>query len=200
MKQLIFIGWGDAHRTEDDFAEALKNRHYEPFTEDKKRSNRLISNLKDRYQIEKPVMPNRFNAKYRLRKIRFERILPYINDEDLVLIGYSMGGIFLAKYLSENTFPKKIQQLHLVAPVSGNLTRPEEYIADFEFDPEWLKNLIPQVEKIFLYGSTDDPLVPFTHIEQYHEYLPQAKFTAFSDRGHFRQAEFPEVLENILQG
>jgi uncharacterized protein len=177
----------------------LKNWRYEPFKEEKKRHNRLMSNLKDQYEIEKPRMPNQYNARYKLRKIRFERILPYINKEDLVLIGYSMGGIFLAKYLSENTFPKKIKQLHLIAPVSGNLTHPEEYIADFEFDPEQLKNLIPQVEKVFLYGSTDDPIIPFSHIEQYHKHLPQAKFTTFTDRGHFWQPEFPELLENIMK-
>lgn len=197
MKQLIYIGWWDAHRTEDDFAEVLKNWRYEPFTDEKKRSSRLFSELKNQYEIERPRMPNQYNARYKLRKIRFERILPYLNDDDLVLIGYSMGGIFLAKYLSENTFPKKIKQLHLIAPVSGDLNRPDEYIADFSFDSEWLKNLVPQVEKVFLYGSTDDPLVPFAHLEQYHEHLPQAKFTTFTDRGHFRQPEFPELLANI---
>lgn len=147
-------------------------------------------------------MPNRFNARYKLWQIRFEKILPYLNNEELVLIGYSMGGIFLAKYLSEKTFPKTITQLHLVAPVFGEFDLPphDDYLADFVFEPTALKNLIPQVEKIFLYGSKDDPLVPFSHIQKYKEYLPQAQFEVFEDRGHFRQPEFPEVLENILHG
>ncbi len=111
-----------------------------------------------------------------------------------------MGGIFLAKYLSENAFPKKIAQLHLVAPVCGEFDLPphDDYLADFVFDTGNLKNLEPQVEKIFIYGSKDDPLVPFSHIQKYQEYLPQAKLQVFEDRGHFRQADFPELLQNII--
>lgn len=200
MKQLIYIGGGEVFRTEDDFAEGLKKWKYEPFQEQKSRSSRMLDQLKTEYHIEKPMMPNKFNARYKLRKIRFEKILPYLNDEDLVLIGYSMGGIFLAKYLSENTFPKKITQLHLVAPVFGEFDLPphDDYLADFVFDQEALKNLIPQVEKICIYGSKDDPLVPFSHIQRYKEYLPQAKLEVFEDRGHFFIEEFPELLENII--
>ena len=42
--------------------------------------------------------------------------LPFLNDE-IVLVGHSMGGSFLAKYLSENKFPKKIKGAFLVSAV-----------------------------------------------------------------------------------
>jgi pimeloyl-ACP methyl ester carboxylesterase len=92
-------------------------------------------------------------------------------------------------------------QLHLVAPVFGEIDLPphDDYLADFVFDQTTLKNLITQVEKIYVYGSKDDPLVPFSHIQKYKEYLPQAKFHIFEDRGHFFQPEFPELLENIMK-
>jgi predicted alpha/beta hydrolase family esterase len=101
--------------------------------------------------------------------------------------------------LSENTFPKKIKQLHLVCPVFN-----EEYplissetLGNFVLDPGKLKNISPQVEEIFIYHSKDDPLIPYSHSEQYKKHLPTAKLTLFEDRGHFQVSEFPELLENI---
>jgi hypothetical protein len=64
-----------------------------------------------------PEMPNSKNASYKARKIWFEKLFPYLNDEGIILIGLSLGTIFLLKYLTENTFPKTISQLHLVGTV-----------------------------------------------------------------------------------
>jgi hypothetical protein len=109
--------------------------------------------------------------------------------------------MFLAKYLSENTFPKRIAQLHLVAGVfdESNLPEGENDLVDFVFDPAGLQNLDKQVDKIFLYHSKDDPVVPFSHVEKYKSCLPKAQVFVFKDRGHFQQPEFPELLENILK-
>lgn len=150
-----------------------------------------------------PNMPNIYNARYSNRKIWFEKIFPYLNDEGTILIGHSQWGIFLAKYLSENTFPlplgKKIAQLHLIAAVFDEYGLPEweDYLADFVFDPKKLNNLEQQVDKIFLYHSLDDPIVPFSHGQKYKAYLPNAIFSVYDDRGHFWQSEFPEILESI---
>ncbi|NOZ43581.1 MAG: hypothetical protein GXP45_00120 [bacterium] len=68
-------------------------------------------------------MPNKQRADYHARKIWFEKLFPYINsskESKLILIGHSLGAIFLAKYLSENTFPKTIDQLHLISSVFDN--------------------------------------------------------------------------------
>jgi predicted alpha/beta hydrolase family esterase len=96
-------------------------------------------------------------------------------------------------------FPKHIAQLHLVAACFDETDMPEQesYLADFTFDPVGLPNLEKQVDKIFLYHSKDDPVVYFSHVQKFKDHLPKAKVTVFEDRGHFRQAEFPELLENI---
>lgn len=199
MKQIIYIGGWDCFRNEDDFTEALKNWHYEPFKQEKKWKQRLKETLKDEYEMAIPNMPNIYNARYSNRKIWFEKIFSYFNDEWIILIGHSQWGIFLAKYLSENTFPKKIHQLHLVASVFGEhgLPKGEDYLADFVFDPKTLPHLESQVDKIFLYHSKDDPIVPFSHAEKYKAYLHNAIFNVFDDREHFWWSDFPELLENI---
>jgi predicted alpha/beta hydrolase family esterase len=54
-------------------------------------------------------------------------------------------------------------------------------------------------EKIFIYHSTDDHVVPYSHALAIKSYLPEAKLMTFSDRDHMWQAEFPELLENIVE-
>lgn len=200
MKQLIYIHGWDCYRNEEDFCNALKNREwYEPFKEKIKWKVRLREKLRNEYEIAYPDMPNLYNARYKEWKIWFEKILPFLNDEKLVIIGHSLWCIFLSKYLSENKFPKRISQLHFVAWVFDEEWLPEweDYLADFVFDPSVLKNLEQQVDKIFLYHSKDDTTVPYSHVEKFKSYLPNAILTTFDDRWHFSIPEFPELLEEI---
>jgi hypothetical protein len=86
----MYIGGGDCFRSEEDFHAWLKDIEYIPFQERKSWSSWLKDSLKDTYETEIPTMPNKFNARYTSRKIWFEKILSYINDEDTVLVGYSL--------------------------------------------------------------------------------------------------------------
>jgi len=202
MKQIVYIGGWDCFRSEEAFCQALKNREYEPFQEYKNRKPRFKMQVKDEYEMAFPNMPNIYNAKYTEWKIWFEKIFPFLNNEKLILIGHSLWSSFLAKYLSENTFPKRIDQLHLLAGVfdEHDLPKGEDYLGDFVFDPMQLKNLEHQVDKIFLYHSHDDTTVPFINGEKFKKHLPNAMFNIFENKGHFWQMEeFPELVENITK-
>ncbi|MDD3262915.1 MAG: alpha/beta hydrolase [Candidatus Absconditabacteria bacterium] len=144
-----------------------------------------------------PEMPCKQNANYVAWKIRFERHFLFLNNEDTILIGHSQGAVFLTKRLSENQFPKKVKQLHLVSSVFDDNNLDEETIGNFAFDPKNLGNITNQCEKIILYHSKDDDIVPFRHSEELKKHLPKATFFIFEDKGHFRQEEFPKLLENI---
>ncbi|EKE20592.1 MAG: hypothetical protein ACD_7C00516G0001 [uncultured bacterium] len=110
----------------------------------------------------------------------------------VILIGHSQGGIFLAKYLSENNYPKKIGAIMLVAPVYNNT--PE--VGSFKIEKS-LNNISTQCEEIHIFHSKDDFVVPFSEMEEYKKELPNAKFHIFEDRGHFLQETFPEIIEEI---
>ena len=109
--------------------------------------------------------------------------------------------MFLIKYLWENTFPKKIKQLHLISSVfdESDMSEEEKYAWDFAYDPAIIPHIQPQVEQIFLYHSTDDDIVPYSHTEKIKAYLPKAKLITLTDRGHlFGETKFPELLQNII--
>jgi len=88
----------------------------------------------------------------------------------------------------------------LVSAVFDESDMPEEdkYAGDFAYSPDIIKNIENQVEEIFIYHSTDDIVVPYSHAEKIKAHLPHAKLITFTDRGHFfNEIQFPELLQNI---
>jgi predicted alpha/beta hydrolase family esterase len=156
--------------------------------------NFLQEELKENFEVFTPRMPDRENAHYQEWKIWFEKMFPFIND-NVVLVGYSLGGIFLAKYLSENMFPKKIKGIILVATPFSDKSL-EESLGDFSIGVS-LENFSNQVDEIYLIFSKDDPVVTFSHLKKYKNRLPNAEALIFENKGHFYQESFPEIVELI---
>jgi len=139
-------------------------------------------------------MPNAFNASYEEWSIWFKKHLDVL-DDTLILIGHSLGGVFLAKYLSEHDTGKRILGTFLVA--APNSSEDADYsLASFAL-PDSLDRFSEQGGRIQLYHSTDDTVVPFSDLARYQSALPRAHASIFSDRGHFLQETFPELVEEI---
>lgn len=195
--QIIFIRGAEAFDNREQYYDYLENRPYNPFDHRKSWRDWVAWALSDEYDMMAPDMPNKQYADYRSWKIWFEKLFPYLNESKLIMVGSSLGSLFLAKYLSENKFPKRINQLHLVASVFDNDGLDGETVGDFILDPEKLPALEKQVDHICIYNSRDDKLVPFVHGEKYHSHLPKSELFIFENRGHFDQPAIPELLENI---
>lgn len=202
-KQIIVIHGGTSFATYKDYLSYLKNKEIkiEKLRPRKEWKNYLASKLSARYDVLLPLMPNATNARYQEWKIWFDNITKVLNNK-IVLVGHSLGGIFLAKYLSENIFPKKIAAVILVAaPFDDSDDDTEragskESLKDFAL-PSSLKKLAKQCDKIYLLHSQDDPVVPFKQLEKYKNALPNAKAIVFKDRKHFNQETFPEIVKII---
>lgn len=194
MKQIIAIHGGDAFPTYDAYIAALTSYKVELGDSDKRgwKAN-LYKDLDSGYEITLPRMPNANNAKYSEWKLWFEKYILLVED-GVVLIGHSLGGIFLAKFLAEEVFPKKIAGTFLVAaPYDEDGDRN---IVEFVL-PESLELLRKQGGRIHLYHSSDDPIVSFHELDKYHMALPEAIVRTFEDRGHFDQEELPELVNAI---
>jgi predicted alpha/beta hydrolase family esterase len=148
------------------------------------------------FEIIKPNMPLPENAKYKDWKIHFERHFPYLRN-NVILIGGSLGGIFLAKYLSENKFPKKILVVYLICSPFDNTLTGEDLVGGFSLksDLSWLNN---STKNLVLLFSKDDDVVPVSHAEKYRNKLKNAKIIIYkSKNGHFRVPKFPELVKMI---
>lgn len=193
-KQVVMIHGGSTYDSYEEYIANLKTFELTEADLHKKRwKHALESELGAAYDVVMPLMPNPNNAKYNEWKIWFEKHIPFLVD-DLIFIGHSLGGIFFAKYLSENDFPKKIHATILVAaPFDGEGVGT---LADFPL-PDTLSRLEKQGGQIILYQSKDDKVVPFEAVTKYKKALPSAVVREFDAYGHFSVPEFPELIEEI---
>jgi len=193
-QQIVVIHGGSAFETYEEYLQDLRAR--EPSMERILRKDwkaSLNDALGDNYLVLNPKMPNPDNAKYSEWKIWFEKLISIFDDET-IMIGHSLGGIFLVKYLSENDYPKKIKATFLVAAPYN--TESQHPLADFNIEKD-LSGLIKQGGSIFIYHSRDDEVVPFSNCERYKKELPGATLRIFEDRQHFNQKDFPEIVEDL---
>ena len=198
-RQVIFIHGGVSFKSKEDFYEWLKTTDIDPYKIRNQWSDSLGLELGQNYEYLKLAMPSKYGADYEAWKIWFERHFNFAYNENPILIGHSLGGTFLLKYLSENGFPKHISQLHLVAPavLEGDNSDLEK-LDTFNFDIEKIKTISNLCDKIYLYHSKDDKTVTFENSELVKQNLPNVNFIVFEDRGHLRQEKFPELVKNIL--
>ena len=191
-QHIVTIGGGTTFETYEAYLQFLRTKPVEKETflphSDWKR---ILSEHFPEAEVFQLQMPNRNNARYREWKIWFERLLPFL-EEDAILIGHSLGGIFLAKYLSENDLSVPLKATILVAaPFEGT---PDESLGDFILEEEKLLHFSQQSPQIFLFHSTDDPVVPFDHAKRYLQYLPQATLITLREQGHCNSEHFPELF------
>ncbi|MEK7111753.1 MAG: alpha/beta hydrolase [Patescibacteria group bacterium] len=194
-QQVVIIHGGETFDTYKDYISSLKNREV---SLDKLRSQRdwkdtLAERLGEDFDVLSPRMPNGTNARYKEWEIWFERITPFLG-KDLIFIGHSLGGIFLAKYLSENTISKTIKATILVAAPFDDAN--EESLADFKLSSS-LAKFSEQSGVIYLIHSKDDPIVPFEQLKKYKQGLPNSKTIILNNREHFNQEAFPEIIKLI---
>jgi len=194
--QVVIIHGGNTFKNKGDYLRDLKRS--EVFLE--KRiywaGDYLEKQLGKNFQVVRPQMPMKDDAKYAEWKIMFEKYIPKLNKE-VILMGNSLGGIFLAKYLSEHKFPNKILATFLTcAPFDGSNSN-EDLAGGFKLksDLSLMEKNSPNLTMLF---SADDECVPVYHAEQYRKKLKNTKIIIYkSKNGHFNVSKFPEIIKMI---
>ncbi len=190
--QVIFIHGGDAIRDPEKLYQLLKSRSFNPYEQKKKWRDGLIEHIEGDFECHTLSMPNAFWADYEAWKIWFEKMLPYMRD-GIILVGHSLGGGFLLRYLGEHTLPVRVAQLHLLAPVVLDLEDCDGFLIDVD---TW-SGFKTAIDAVHVWHSTDDTLVPITHSEKLVELCPTAILHRFTNYGHFLMESFPE-LEAVI--
>ncbi len=195
-KQIFIIHGGKTFPNRKDYLNHLRNKKV--FLEKKKkwRNEYLDKELGNKFKIIRPRMPCKKNARYEEWKIYFERYFPFLKD-GIILIGYSLGGIFLAKYLSENKFSKKISGIYLIATPFDDSINKEKLCGGFRLKDN-LSLIEENCQNIKLFFSEDDDIVPVSHAQKYKNKLKESEVIICKNKnGHFQVSEFPELVEYI---
>lgn len=183
-------------KSKRDYLKHLKTQKISLEKKKKWTDEYLKKNLGKNFKIIKPRMPLADNAKYKEWEIHFKRYFPFLKN-NLILIGWSLGGIFLTNFLSEHKFPKKILATYLIAPPFNNSLSGEDLAGGFKLKSD-LSLLEKNSKKSYLMFSEDDNVVPISHAEKYRKKLKRARIIIFkSKNGHFQLSTFPEIVKMI---
>ena len=194
--QILIIHGGMTFKNKKDYLRYLKTIKSSLERRVRWSDDYLDKELGKKFEIIRPRMPLQDYAKYNDWKIYFERFVPKLRN-NVILIGGSLGGIFLAKYLSENRFPKKILSTYLVCPPFDNTERGEDLAGGFKLQSD-LSLLEKNSHNLYLLFSKDDNVVPVSHAEKYRKKLKKAKIVIYkSKNGHFLVSKFPEIVRMI---
>ncbi len=191
MKQIVIVHGGSSFNNYENYLNNLKNSqlHYERLLWVQKWRDWLAQEIVVA-DVLLPDFPNKQNADYTEWKIYFEKLLSLLRN-DIQLVGYSLGAMFLAKYLHESPLSKPVRRLVLVSPCYD-----DESVEDLgSFQVTSATGLETSAKEIHLFHSKDDPVVPFTELAKFQRDLPTATVHIFEDRNHFFQPTFPELKE-----
>lgn len=198
-RQICIIHGGSAYSNREDFLTQLSHSQlHDVYGRKTKRwRESLWSDLGDAYEVFTPSMPNSENAQYEEWSLWFEKHFGYFRD-GVVLVGWSLGGMFLVKYLLEKSLPFKPASLYLLGVPCGSYEDESgDDCGTFQFDSQSMHGLREVIETVHIWHSIDDFVVPFAHAEMFKKYIPSAKLVTFTDRNHFLQETFPELVEEI---
>ena len=195
MRQVVIIHGGTSYNSYERYLDDLKNS---PIDYDRLKKSpswtEWIDNQMADADVLYPRFPNSQNAVYKEWKIYFEKLLPVLGD-DVSLVGYSLGAMFLAQYLNDHVLENKVSQICLVAP-----SYDDESIEDMgTFKIKSASGLARSSDDIHIFHSTDDFVSPYTELAKFEADLPMAKIHRFTDRNHFFQPTLPELLEVLRQ-
>lgn len=189
MKQILIVHGGDSFLSHDEYLADLKSSEldYERLKPVKRWKDTVVESFSS-IDILTPSMPNSANAQFEEWKIWFEKIIPFLQN-DVRLIGHSLGAMFLAKYLHQTPLKDPVKQLILIA---GGYDGDVKGYGSFAIDSA--TGLEKSAKEIHLFHSRDDFIVPYSELAKFKADLPMATVHSFDDRNHFLDADFPELI------
>lgn len=114
----------------------------------------------------------------------------------VILVGHSIGGYCLLKYLTTHPVTASIAAVCVIAaPFPG--ADAAWTIDGFDL-PDGFGERMPRGTPVFLYASEDDEVVPFTHRDLYASAIPAA-LTRTTTGGHQLGGDLHEVARDIRE-
>ena len=148
------------------------------------------------YDVRYPVMPVEEDAGYLDWKAQIAAELAGFDDQ-VILVGHSVGGAILLKFLSEEQENISSAGLFLISTPYFGGDEQWDY-EELTLPQDWAAKL-SSIPRIFFYHSRDDEIVPFAHLALYAAQLPQAIIREYNGRGHQFRNDLTDVASDITQ-
>ncbi|WP_369696375.1 alpha/beta fold hydrolase [Oligoflexus tunisiensis] len=155
--------------------------------------NYIADHLDQTFELHAPDMPDPNSPRYAAWKNEIEKNLSLCPGE-VILMGHSLGGSVLLKYLAERKVTRTISALFLIAvPYWGTKNWK---VDDFILPQDYSAGLA-SISRLFLYRDQHDEIVPNEHLELYRSDLPRAEVRETAGNGHAFFKGLPELLSDL---
>lgn len=153
----------------------------------------LKKELPSDVKINAPIIENPEAPTYEMWKDLFDAEFNLIT-EPLILVGHSLGGSMLLKYLSDEKPKIKVDALFLIGtPFWGE---DDWNIAEFVLQADFA-NELKKIKRIYLYHSNQDSIVPFEHVNIYKKAFPFSTVRVIEGSEHAFKNGLPELVNDI---
>lgn len=112
----------------------------------------------------------------------------------VILVGHSLGGSVLLKYLSEEKSDLQIKGIFLVATPQWN--EDGWNMAEWAVQKDFTTRL-PSIPVYYFYHCLNDPFVPFEHLSFYRKAFKNAVFRELSCKDHIFSNGLKELADDI---
>ena len=171
---LIIHGW-----------ESNSREHW--FLEEKEKLEKLG------YEVVVPNMPNTFHP----QKEEWVKVIEDFNpDENSILIGHSLGGVAILRYLE--TANNKVGKCIFIATPIRKLGPGYEEIENFLDGGFNWKKIRGNSEELIVFNQTEDPAVPLEHGKDLANFT-NAELVIVSGNDHFDKINFDLLEKYILK-
>ncbi|XP_031998001.1 serine hydrolase RBBP9 [Hylobates moloch] len=110
-------------------------------------------------------------------------------DEKTIIIGHSSGAIAAMRYAETH----RVYAIVLVSAYTSDLGDENERASGYFTRPWQWEKIKANCPYIVQFGSTDDPFLPWKEQQEVADRL-ETKLHKFTDRGHFQNTEFHELI------
>jgi predicted alpha/beta hydrolase family esterase len=164
--------------------------------EDYEADSKLVTSLKlklgSEYSVHYPLLPNNGTPDLGRRKQISQEISA--SEDNVILVGHSLGASMLLACLSEIKIRKQIAGIFLLATPFWK--GDEDWVEAFKLQPDFAKQLDQKIP-LFFYHCRDDEEIPFDHLSIYKQQLPWASFREISVGGHQFDNDLTIVADDI---
>ena len=114
----------------------------------------------------------------------------------LVLVGHSLGGSVVFKYLADHGIPSGLAGVvSIAAPFWGMQDWEREWRL-----PEGFEARLSDLPRVALYHSRDDDEIPVSHVDRYAEAMPRASVHKVHGHGHlFDDGDVTDIVADIAR-